>query len=104
MILDRNFGTGKYAIIKMRAVHALDGLSRASVDRMMLRLAELGVLESPRPGDPGEFFVIRLQDKYAPLALDAYAAAAAADDPEYAAEVSELAERAQVMPGRKVPD
>ena len=40
----------------------------------------------------------------APAALAAYAGAAMADDPEYAAEVLEMARRAAKHPGRKKPD
>ena len=48
--------------------------------------------------------MLKLKDLYAPAALAAYAGAAMADDPEYAAEVLEMARRAAKHPGRKKPD
>lgn len=58
-------------------------------------------------GDPEEFFVLKLKDKYAPAALRAYADAVRADeagDREYAREVWQLSMRAERMPNRKRPD
>jgi len=46
------------------------------------------------PGSREEFFVIKLKDKYAAEALEAYAKAAEQDDPEYAADVRGLVLRA----------
>lgn len=94
MKLDRNYGTGKYAIVKMRVLHALPPTIRKEADVALLYLASLGLIESPAPKSEEEFFVIRLRDQYAAVALDAYATAAATYDPEYAGEVQTLADRA----------
>lgn len=45
-------------------------------------------------GEPNEFFVIKLKDRHAQVALDAYADSVERADPEYAAEVRDLADRA----------
>lgn len=47
-----------------------------------------------RVGDPEEFFVLKLKDEFAEPALRAYADAAREWDPEYAAEVDAMADRA----------
>jgi hypothetical protein len=53
------------------------------------------VVEDAEPWGRNEFFVICLKDRYAQAALMAYAVAAAhGDDPEYSADVIELAKRA----------
>jgi hypothetical protein len=46
------------------------------------------------PGQEHEFFVIMLKDKHAQKALEAYAISISVDDPEFGAEVFELADRA----------
>lgn len=46
------------------------------------------------PHGPDEFFVIKLKDRHAAIALRAYAASVADFDPEFAAEISDLADRA----------
>ena len=52
-----------------------------------------------------EFFVIRLKDKYAQPALEAYAMAARADgEQEYANEVAVLAIQARNHKGKRKPD
>lgn len=45
-------------------------------------------------GGQDEFFVLMLKDRHAQAALRAYAESVRATDPEYAAEVDELASRA----------
>ena len=85
MKLDRNVsydGKGKYALINLRTNQVLWGY----------------------PHSEHEFFVIKLKDKYASAALFAYARAAEADDPEYAADVRALAQRAHNHPNSKQPD
>lgn len=85
MKLDRNVnpdGLGKYALFNLRT-----------------NTVEWGVAYSD-----DEFFVLKLKDCYASAALYAYARAAEADDPEYAAEVRVLAQRAHNHPGSKLPD
>lgn len=52
-----------------------------------------------------EFFVLKLKDKYAAAALDAYAKAAAADgETEFAQDVAVLADKARNHPSSKKPD
>lgn len=122
MKLDRNTnkgGSGKYALVKMRRVRelreALDhqrqtfgqssDLSYEIVRNSIATLADFGVLDDSEAESEGEFFVIRLRDKYAREALIAYAFAANVDDPEYADEVMALAARAGPnSPFMKRPD
>jgi hypothetical protein len=59
-----------------------------------MTLEAAGMLDYGEVGAPDEFFVIKLHDKYARNALIVYADAARFDDPEYAADVMELADRA----------
>jgi hypothetical protein len=62
-------------------------------------------IEQGLPGTENEFFVLKLKDKYAQAALNAYVEAVGDDDPEYAAEVKELADRAgEDSPWCKEPD
>ena len=61
-----------------------------------------GIIDYGTGGD--DFFVIRLKDKYASAALDAYSTAALKDDPEYALEVRQLANKAIAHPQKKRPD
>jgi len=66
-----------------------------------------GVKTEAKAGDPEEFFVIKLKDRYAAAALRAYADAVFYDpdgDREYGSEVWELAIRSSEMPNRKRPD
>ena len=74
MQLDRNInanGYGKYALLNLR--------------RNKIEWGEVF--------GPDEFFVVKLKDKYAQAALNAYADAAQSDDPEWAAEIRALADR-----------
>lgn len=103
MKLDRNInpdGRGKYALLKLRRQEK--PFPPACQDAANT-LKDFGLLDF---GDTPEtdFFVIRLKDKYAAPALAAYAYAAMRDDPEYAAEVSELARMAAKHPNPKQPD
>jgi len=66
-----------------------------------------GKVTEGRVGDPEEFFVLKLKDRYTASALRAYAAAVRGDedgDLEYARDVQELSQRAAAMPNRKRPD
>lgn len=101
MRLDRNNGTGKgkYALVLLRAI---DEDSEAY--SLIQRLSELGVLDEGVRHSDSEFFVIRLKDKYAAPALEAYAKAASEDDVEWAADISAMAVRAQHHPAKKQPD
>lgn len=77
-----------------------DGLGKYAVINLQTNQVEWG-----RPGDPNEFFVIKLKDRYAQAALLAYADAAQAHDPQYAQAVRELASRAGPNhPLCKIPD
>lgn len=91
MKLDRNInadGHGKYAVVRVRG--PLSDSARYAIGL----LQEDGIIDFGTLGEPDEFFVIKLRDKYAGIALAAYALVAAADDPEYATEVRDLALRA----------
>ena len=99
----RDDGKCKYGLIRF---DRLPG-NPQTVEELVGMLAEHpeAVELTCAPGSPNEFFVIRLQDSYAPPALQAYADAARADDPEYAAEVAELAGRSgEHHSGCKQPD
>jgi len=75
--LDRNIpdneGIGKYRLWNMRSGDPVDDCG---------------------PGEEHEFFVLMLKDRHAQAALDAYADSIEKTDPEFAAEVRELADRA----------
>lgn len=102
MKLDRTIngdGRGKYAILKLRRQ------SKPISDDLMEcanKLRAAGLLEF-NDNPETDFFVIKLKDKYAAPALGAYAAAALSDDPEYAAEIFNLARTAATHPSQKRP-
>lgn len=112
MKLDRNInanGMGKYALLKLRALETFrDQGAFGEVDPAIANaihtLEEAGILDwGDKPET--EFFVIRLKDHYANHALTAYARIAEKFDPEYAAEIFEMAGRAgQNSPFCKEPD
>jgi hypothetical protein len=99
MKLDRNTngdGTGKYALVKLRALKDHHRYSEAELRELgdALRvLDQAGVLDYGRTPET-EFFVIRLRDKCARQALYAYALEADDFDHVYAGEVRDLALRA----------
>lgn len=99
MKLDRNKNGGKYAIIRLRDLMKMRGTDSPEALQVG-ELASQGFVEFATPGSRSEFFVVKLNDRYAKAALLAYADAAEADDPEYAADVRELASRT----GTKKPD
>lgn len=81
MKLDRNIhadGRGKYALINLR--QGGKGMPGREV-------TDCG------PGEEHEYFVIMLKDRHAQAALDAYADSIGKTDPEFAAEVRDLADR-----------
>jgi len=86
MKLDRNKnanGKGKYALLNLRT----------------------NKIEWGAVGEPDEFFLIKLRDKHAKAALEAYADSIVREDPEFAEEVMELAMRAGAdNPYCKAPD
>lgn len=101
MKLDRNINTdglGKYALLKLRELakfETTDTFHRYPADiESALRLLEAnGILDWGILGTESEFMLIRLKDRYAQQALHAYANAAEPSDPEWAAEVREMANR-----------
>lgn len=101
-------GSGKYMLVLTRKLDQFrpDSITESSpvLDAIGM-LIEEGVIDDSAPESEGEFFVIRLRDKYAKAALEAYAFVAERDDPEYAHEVRELANRAgPSSPFMKRPD
>lgn len=100
MKLDRNITNprrGKYALIKLRNDTPMEtgGGQYLTVKKESVDFGDT---------EDSDFFVIRLKDKYAASALIAYAAAAAPDDAEYAAEIHALADIARLHPNRRKPD
>jgi hypothetical protein len=112
MKLDRNIndtGMGKYALLKLRPLKTMRRGTFQSLPSNIIAAFELlereGILDWGTVGTEKEFFLIRLKDEYAQPALRAYANKARADDPEYAAEVDEMADRAgPASPFCKRPD
>jgi len=104
MQLDRNLnpdGRGKYALIKLRDTKSTLGeINRAFIDHVQNGAMAVDFGNTP----DSEFFVIRLKDKYAAVALAAYAMAAHKDDPEYGRAIFDLAFRAADHPHTRKPD
>jgi hypothetical protein len=97
--IDANAGRGKYALLKLRRLddfreQGAFGEVAPEIAKAITTLADVGILDWGKVGTEDEFFVIRLKDKYAAEALEAYAAAAIDDDPEYAGQVRDMADRA----------
>lgn len=94
MQLDRNLpgnaGRGKYALLKLRMLNKNDPTMVAAIEY----LEQAGVVDWGDLGSETEFFVIRLKDRYAQEALHGYACEARSADPEWADEVTEMANRA----------
>lgn len=129
MKLDRNINPnrrGKYALLKLRRLTEIEAWSggdgealdrQAALDAIAL-LERAGILDWGYAGTDGEFFVIRLKDKYAGAAIEAYAQAVSddasanvSDEPKYrdllhwSLDVHKLAERAGTLsPFCKQPD
>ena len=113
MKLDRNIqernGLGKYALIKLRELEYFAGhVSTFELWTPEVREA-FGLFEDCHALDWGntadsEFFVIRLKDRSAAAALNAYATDAAQYDQEWAREVFAMADRAAAHPSKKTPD
>jgi hypothetical protein len=114
MKLDRNINSnkrGKYALLKLRKLDEFidpdDPFQQVApkIADALKVLENAGILDWGLHGTESEFMLIRLKDKYARPSLIAYADAAHVDDPEYAAEISELADRSgQNSPWCKSPD
>lgn len=110
MKLDRNVngtGRGKYGLVYNRRLKEIigpigDSRNAANMDEvnaMKVReaiklLEEEGVITWGLPNTESEFFVIKLRDRFAHVALVAYAQVAHWIDAEYAKDVRELADRA----------
>lgn len=106
MKLDRNInkdGKGKYALVRLRNINKGD-----EAYALLARLHELGHLDWGCTGQPDEFFVIKLRDKYSPNAITAYSDAVMKDSSRheqpkcndlvrYALDVQKLAERAGML-------
>lgn len=114
MKLDRNVnngGRGKYALLKLRKLDEFTEPGdpfQAVAPRIadaIRTLEKAGIVDPGDAGTEGEFFVIRLKDRYAAEALEAYANEAGKHDPEYADEIRGLADRAgPKSPWCKSPD
>lgn len=112
MKLDRNLpnnkGRGKYALVLMRRIAALETQDReafAEVWGALQILLRYGALDYGDVNSPSEFFVMRLKDQHAFAGLSAYSADAGPRDPEWAAEVMGMARRAgRFNPHCKDPD
>lgn len=94
MKLDRNInptGKGKYALINLRRI---PGDPRTPEALAAAILANPKCVEFGEAYGPSEFWLTKLKDQYAEPALRAYVRAAMEDDPEYASQVEELANRA----------
>lgn len=105
MKLDRNSnpsGKGKYAVISLRKISSNPS---TPAELAAAILAHPECVEFGAVGAPDEFWLIKLRDQYAEPALRAYAAAARADDSEYAEQVDALADRSgRYSPFCKKPD
>lgn len=98
-------GQCKYAAIRMDTLATLPADQQRDALTAMMLLNGMGVLENPRPGEREEFFLVKLKDRHSTQALDAYATSIQPHDPEFAADVSELADRSgQHSPWCKEPD
>lgn len=108
MKLDRNVnsdGQGKYALVNLRKLDWMTPSDQQSTGLLFSVLERRGLLEYGRIGGSDEFFVIKLRDRHARPALAAYADSIRGTDPEFAAEVDEMADRAGTLsPYCKDPD
>lgn len=113
MKLDRNlpdnYGCGKYALLLLRRLNDFRsgtfGKLPNDIDAAIKLLGDRGIIDFGITGTDTEFFVMRLKDKYAGDGLASYGLAAQLDDPEYAAEIFEMAGRAGMnSPWCKLPD
>ena len=106
MRLDRNTnpdGTGKYALIKLRLdplIASVDVNQKGGpVDCLCVDKRAVDIGSTPDT----EFFVIRLKDKYAANALQAYAVSCKAEDPEFSRDIKELAMKARRYQNKQIP-
>ncbi len=113
MQLDRNLpdneGHGKYALLLLRKLNdcrsGTFGELPKDIEAALKLLTDEGFIDLGISLTEQEFFVIRLKDRFAQDALDAYAHAAVEVDPEWSEEVRALARRAgPANPWCKYPD
>ena len=116
MKLDRNTperqGRNKYAVVSMRRVATINAeappATREAVNNALGVLFSAGVLSYGKANSPQEFFVIMLKDRFADMAIGAYALRAMEQGGEFAEfgrDVMKLAERSGVYsPFKKFPD
>ncbi|MBQ68968.1 hypothetical protein CL689_02780 [Candidatus Saccharibacteria bacterium] len=81
----------KYAVINLRKV---DGNPQTPQELLEAISKNPESVEFGLESSQDEFWLIKLRDKYAAVALQAYADAARADDPEYADMVDQKVKRA----------
>lgn len=105
MRLDRNTngnGKGKYALIKLREI---PGNPSTPEELAAAILANPACVDWGERHSDGEFFLIRLKDRFAPPALHAYSKAAAEGGlDQFSLDVYAMALRAENHPGKKTPD
>ena len=108
MNLDRNInesGKGKYALINLRKIPSDPRTPEELATAILLNpeCVEFGMV-----GDPDEFFVIKLKDRFSRAALSAYARVVELDtegDKEYLVDLLDLADRSgSAHPLCKRPD
>lgn len=101
---DNETGIGKYGVINFRRARHMDDSAKRAMSQALRVLENIGVIDYGRVGSLDEFFVIKLKDKHAAPALEAYALSAFDDDVEFANDVNMLALRAKMHPNKKAPD
>jgi hypothetical protein len=105
MDLDRNLnsdGKGKYAIINLRKIPTNPQTPQELAAAI---LANPECVEFGRVGDPDEFFLIKIKDIHAEVALEAYGTSASLIDEKYGDAVLQMATRAGTnSPYCKLPD
>ena len=102
MKLDRNKivnnGRGKYALLKLRELALYEPQETfappTEIENAVKTLEDAGILDWGEQGTESEFFVVRLKDRNARAALEAYAKECSKTDLQFAHEVNELASRA----------
>lgn len=108
MKLDRNVNTdgqGKYALLNLRRLDDLSPADNRSTYLLLAVLERRGVLQYGNVGQEDEFFLLKLRDRHSRPALMAYADSIRGSDPEFAAEVYEMAGRSGPLnPFCKDPD
>lgn len=106
MKLDRNInqsGKGKYALVRLRGIEA-----GSEAHKLLWQLYDLGVLDWGMVGDPDEFFVMKLKDKFSYRGLLGYMKGIELEETpefEFAQAILDMAKRAGPnSPYCKIPD